>query len=249
MPITRHALVGLASLTSLLGCGSAHDPIPEPTAPDAPALAQAAAAEQAPEAAREAEAPFAGPVLDVSGLLDLRLAEPLPASRTQDAALAQHYVTTFYADAQPLEGFRFENDAVYAVVAGGPFHAFGMANPGEEPSASLKAEALKRARAGNLTLQMLVVDKPGVRTEKGLEVGHDSLAFERAYPGLTRGAMPALWEEPTCVASQDALWFFFDHCDSSRPAKLIRMVLRAPEPEPKAKSKAKAKAKASKKGD
>ena len=51
-------------------------------------------------------------------------------------------------------------------------------------------------------------------------------AFERAYPGVPRKPMPALWEEPSCVAEQDGLWFFFDHCASGEPAKVIRIVAR-----------------------
>jgi hypothetical protein len=73
---------------------------------------------------------------------------------------------------------------------------------------------------------MLVVTDTRPKTAKGVGVSQDLAAFARAYPGALPKALPALWEEPSCVAEQGGLWFFFDHCAASAPTKIIRIVVR-----------------------
>ena len=143
------------------------------------------------------------------------------------------YVTSFYADAQPLEGFALDEPPVLAVVEGGPFPKWGRTHPGGTPSESLKAQAMQLARAGKLTVRMIVTTDPRPKTEVGIGVGDDYLTFEKRYPEAPEPqVMPALWEEPTCVTTVGTLSFFFDRCDTRAQAKIIRIVVRAPDPAP-----------------
>lgn len=151
------------------------------------------------------------------------------------------YAATYYADAQPLEGFTLDDPPVLAVVTGGPFAKWGQSHPGEPPTAAAKATAIKQARAGKLTVETLVTTDPRPKTELGIGVGDDFLAFSKRYPSAPAPAtFPALWEEPSCVIQQGTMWFFFDRCDTRAQAKIIRIVVRAeerevekPKPKPK----------------
>jgi len=160
------------------------------------------------------------------GVDDLEVGSPLPAKRAQNAALATQYTTAYYGDGQPLEGFTFEDPPVFAVVSGGPFRAFANEHPGQPPSAKVKSRALDAARASKLSTQMLVVTDPQLKTTLGIGVGEDAAAFSRAYPQAALTPIPALWEEPSCVAQSDTLWFFFDRCDHDPRARIIRIVVR-----------------------
>lgn len=140
------------------------------------------------------------------------------------------YSATYYADAQPLEGFALDEPPVLAVVAGGPFAKWGESHPGEPPTALVKATAVKQARAGKLTVDMLVTTDPRPKTELGIGVGDDFLAFSKRYPSAPApSTFPALWEEPSCVIQQGTLWFFFDRCDTRAQATIIRIVVRKEE--------------------
>ena len=80
---------------------------------------------------------------------------------------------------------------------------------------------------------MIVTTDPRPKTEVGIGVGDDYLSFEKRYPAAPApSTMPALWEEPSCVVTVDTLWFFFDRCDTRAQAKIIRIVVRAPDPPP-----------------
>lgn len=151
------------------------------------------------------------------------------------------YTTSYYADGQPLEGFALDDPPVLAAVSGGPFRAFGAKNPGVQPSEKLRADAIKLARAGKLTVDMIVIVDPRPKTELGIGVREDYLAFEKRYPALPAPSpAPALWEEPSCITQSGTITFFFDRCDTRAQAKLIRIVVRKPAPSPeKAKPKRK----------
>jgi hypothetical protein len=159
------------------------------------------------------------------GIGDLRIGDALPARVAGPELLAQ-YTTTFYADAQPLEGFTFSDPPVFAAASGGPFARWGMQHPGEAAPEAMRRDAVRLARAGKLAIEMLVITDPRPSTANGAFVSQGFTAFARAYPGVSRNPMPALWEEPSCVAQQGSLWFFFDHCGADETAKIIRIVVR-----------------------
>jgi hypothetical protein len=219
--LSRLALCAvIAALTACRGTAPAAAPAPAPAAEPSPA--PAAAPKPAPSPAPAAPAW----TITKTGIGDLQLGAAWPQARAANPALDAQYTTTFYADAQPLEGFTLTDPPLFVVVIGGPFAKYGMDNPGEPAPAAIKAKAMKLARAGKLTIQMLVVTDPRVRTPSGAFVSQDFAAFSHAYPNAVRKQMPALWEEPSCVAEQEGVWFFFDRCGASEPAKIIRIVVR-----------------------
>lgn len=150
----------------------------------------------------------------------------LGGSITEPAAgFAATYRTSFYADAQPLEGFALDDPPVLAVVAGGPFSHWGQDHPGDAAPADVKQRAVELARTGKLTIGMIIVTDPRPKTEREVGVGDSYASFARAYEDLKPSRFPGLWEEPSCVASQATRSFFFDRCDALEGAKLIRIVL------------------------
>lgn len=160
-------------------------------------------------------------------IANVRLGSKLTAAQLAGPELESRYAASYYSDAQPLEGFVLYDPPVLALVQGGPFAPWGRRNPGEPVPAELKANALLLARAGKLTVHMLVVTDPRPKTAAGISVGADYPTFAKAYRKARPSPFPALWEEPSCVAKHDGLWFFFDRCDSLPDAKLIRIVLRS----------------------
>jgi hypothetical protein len=159
-------------------------------------------------------------------IANVRLGSKLSAAQLAGPELETRYAATYYADAQPLEGFVLYDPPVLALVQGGPFAPWARKNVGEPVPPDVKSNALLLARAGKLSVQMLVVTDPRPKTAAGISVGADYPAFAKAYPKARPSPSPALWEEPSCVAKHDGLWFFFDRCDSLPDAKLIRIVLR-----------------------
>ena len=156
------------------------------------------------------------------GTLALGAAVPEPASGYEAA-----YTTTFYADAQPLEGYAFADPPAVAYVARGPFSKWGDDHPGEEAPDAIKRQAIARTRSGALRADMIVTTDPRPKTVQGVGVGDAYAAFAAANPGATElQQFPGLWEEPSCVVSEASIWYFFDRCDARDKTKLIRIVVR-----------------------
>ncbi len=149
---------------------------------------------------------------------DVVIEEPLPSKLARED-LAPLYETSYYADAQPLEGFALRRPPMFVAVAGGPFHPFGMATPGEPIPESMPAEAAERARRGELTVSMIVITDPALVTAEGMGVGKTFADVQRAYPELDAYTFPGLWEEPSCIARPtptSTIHFFFDGCQLAR---------------------------------
>lgn len=139
--------------------------------------------------------------------------------------IGARYVTDFYSDAQPIEGFAFDEPPVFIAVRNGPFAGWGRAHAGEPVPDSIQERAVERALAGKLAISMLIVTAKGPKTDRGVGVGDSYASFAKAYPGAgTPAKFPRLWEDPTCVITQKTLWFFFDRCDEK--SKLTRIVVR-----------------------
>jgi hypothetical protein len=156
------------------------------------------------------------------GPLVLGAAVPEPA-----AGFETSYATTFYADAQPLEGFQFADPPAGAFVKGGPFSKWGYDHPGEEAPAKVKQRAVGLARTGKLPIDMIVITDPRPKTQLGIGVGDPYTSFAKSNPAATKlQRFPGLWEEPSCVVSEETVWYFFDHCDAPDQAKLLRIVVR-----------------------
>ena len=220
----------------LVACG----PLAPP--PQPPATVEVKATSDAPRAVplRPSSARARDPRITDQGVGAVAIGKPLPAALL-GGNLEKHYVTTLYADAQPLEGFRLAEPALVAYVNGGPYHDFGMSSPGEALPDGMAAEAVKLARAGKLTVKMLVITEPSLRTEKKIGVGSSFRDVMTRYAAPVTLRLPGLWEEPTCVAmpvKDSPLWFFFAECASSMgsrelqfddDAPVIRVVVRSPD--------------------
>jgi hypothetical protein len=182
------------------------------------------AAGAAPPPAQLPEATPAAYLITAQGVGALRVGSRLAGS----PGFENRYTTSFYADAQPLEGFALDEPPVFVAVSNGPFASWGRAHPGETPPYPIRKRALAMARAGKLRVGMLVVTSQTPKTERGVGVGDDYIHFANAYPKASQPAtFPGLWEEPSCVVTQKSLWFFFDRCDSPVHAKLIRIAIRS----------------------
>lgn len=218
MELSRVVLYAVA--VTAMACGRSATP-----ASGAPAAAPAAPTNDAP--APPAPAPAAQDwMITETGIGDLRIGRAWPSARSAAPTLQTQYTATFYADAQPLEGFSLTDPPSFAVVSGGPFASWGMEHAGQPAPSAMRDQAAALARDGKLKLEMLVITDPRPKTAKGIGVSQDFAAFARAYPGALPQPLPALWEEPSCVAQRDGLWFFFDRCAASRPSKVIRIVVR-----------------------
>jgi hypothetical protein len=228
---------GIAALLALagIGCGGASDaklgegasapslaPQVPPPRPDLPSPSQ-----QQPVAEPAPQVQAAGASWRITskgvGPLKLGAAVPEPATGYQAS-----YATSFYADAQPLEGFQLTDPPALAVVSGGPFKTWGYDHPGDEAPAAIRQRAIALARTGKLPIEMIVITDPRPKTEQGVGAGDSYASYAQANPATAElQRFPGLWEEPSCVATQDTIWYFFDRCDVPDQAKLLRIVVRA----------------------
>ena len=98
----------------------------------------------------------------------LVLGQPIPASLHGE--LERAYVAEMIADGVAIDGFRFEQPPVLAVVDGGPFAALDSAGEPAAPVDRLRARAAAAARAG-AKVTRLFVDGAGPVTAAGVGVG------------------------------------------------------------------------------
>lgn len=172
----------------------------------------------------------AGPAIEQGGVGTLRLGRPVPKALLEGGEAARRYATSFYADAQPLEGFRLLDPPVWAVVSGGPFAKWGYAHPGKPAPDRVKKQAVQRALAGKLVVEMLVVTSPELTTATGLKVGSSWAEVRAAIQGAAITQLPGLWEEPTCLVRDGTIAYFFKGCRGKaalpETSPVIRIVVR-----------------------
>ena len=163
-------------------------------------------------------------MITANGIGGLQLGESLSEP---EGGFEETYRTSFYGNAQPLEGFAFADPPVLAVFTGGPFSDWGARHVGYEPPEAIQTRAIALARANRFKVHMLVTTDPRPKTEAGISVGDDYAKFARAYPRAPApDAFIGLWEHPSCMVSRDTIWFFFDRCDNADEAKIIRIAVR-----------------------
>ena len=172
---------------------------------------------------------IASHVISDAGVGPVLLGAPLPKSHRNAAKLTAQYETTFYADAQPLEGFHLDEPAVFAAVDG-PFTTWGQRHAPAKPPRVIKEQAVKRALAGKLAVRMIVVRDERLTTAAGVHVASAWSEVKAAYPEAKIVELPGLWEEPTCLARVGQVQFFFKRCEKGgtigAEEKVIRIVVR-----------------------
>ena len=160
----------------------------------------------------------------------LVLGQPIPASLHGE--LERAYVAEMIADGVAIDGFRFEQPPVLAVVDGGPFAALDSAGEPAPPVDRLRATAAAAARAG-AKVTRLFVDGAGPVTAAGVGVGSDLADLRAAYPDLRTYPQPSTRRDDCCAARTKTLpdvGFVFANCDAANAGeKVTRVDLWAPE--------------------
>jgi hypothetical protein len=173
------------------------------------AVAVILAIESAPAGAM---GPSGKPVVSQDGVGPIRVGEALPSRFRDRRLLTAGYVATYYSDGQPLEGFKFADPPVTAYVHGA-FHEWGMTHVSPKgstsPPSAIRDRTIQAVLAGQLRVKMIVVESPDLKTDRGIGIGASKEEFQRAYPKLQIESIPPLWEDPTVLAQDGRLVFFF----------------------------------------
>ncbi len=176
------------------------------------------------------------------GIGPFHIEQTIPAGWLHpDSKPELHYQIGLYADAQPLEGFAFDEPPVF-VVFDGPFSKWALSpafvewieegkDPLDQPE-RFSEEAVRQARAG-APIRMLVLESTTVGLENGLGLGSTYDALQFHYNNIRAYMFPPLWEDPTCVArSRDipTVHFFFEDpvCTPEPTGEVTRVVLYNP---------------------
>ncbi len=149
--------------------------------------------------------------------------KPIPKA----ALVGAQYYTSFYADAQPLEGFTLKDFGLIVLVEGGPFSKWGMDHPGEPVPKRIEKAALKQAP--KLKIQMIVVTDPALNADGNVHVGSTFAELRAAWTDAKLTMLPGMWEEPSCVVLKGKVSAFFAKCEGGKvadDAKVIRIVVR-----------------------
>jgi hypothetical protein len=154
----------------------------------------------------------------------VELGKPLPDALTP-ADLERRYVARFIADAQPSEGFRYDDPPLTACIEG-PFAASG----GEQPIDLCRAPAADAARRGAAVYAIRIHGR-GPITEAGAGVGSTLAQLRAAYADLSFRAVPPTLGRDECVATSPSLpgvYFLFPSCKQAvTGAAVTRVDLRS----------------------
>jgi hypothetical protein len=169
----------------------------------------------------------ADPVISQDGVGPLRVGKALPARFRHSDLLNAGYIATYYSDAQPLEGFKFDDPPVTVYVEGA-FHKWGQTHidPKGAP-ADIRAKTVEAALAGRLCIKKIAVESLGPKTDRGIGIGASRDDFRRAYPSLNIEQYPALWDEPTLLAQDRRLAFFFSSTQERPNREEARILLHS----------------------
>jgi hypothetical protein len=144
--------------------------------------------------------------------------QPLPASWIDDE-LAAHYVARYIADAQPMDGFRFDDPPLTIVLTTGPFadlDAKGV-NP-DPPIDKLRGKAVAAVKRG-VTIRKVMIHGKGPATATGLGVGSALAQLQAAHADLRVGPIPPTLGNDECaadIASMPGVVFLFTTCAKAK---------------------------------
>jgi len=177
----------------------------------------------------DASAPMAATITE-DGVGPIRVGRPFVDAFRDRKLLQASYVTRFYADYQPLEGFAFASPPV-TVYVHGAFYNWGKTNPsGDTPRLRdrLRAQTIDLVMTGQLPITMIGIESTQLATARGVAVGSSVADAMLRYPKLSIQGIPALWEEPTYVATEGRLAFFFSTTNgrsSATNSRVLRIVI------------------------
>jgi hypothetical protein len=151
----------------------------------------------------------------------IELGKPLPDA-LKSADLERRYVARFVADAQPFEGFRYDDPPVTVGITGGPF----TASEGELPIDRCRGPATAAARNG-AAVRSIRVHGPGPATATAAGVGSTLAQLRAAYADLSLQVVPPTLGSDECVADTPSLpdvHFVFASCERAETGDPVARV-------------------------
>ena len=162
----------------------------------------------------------------------LELGKPLPEALLT-ADLETRYIARYFADAQPLEGFRYDDPPLTVVLESGPFAKYldEVDEPRDPPLDQLRGKALEAART--VAIKRVMIDGEGPVTKAGAGVGSTLEALKSAYPDIQLRPLPETFGDDLCIATTKSLAnvaFVFASCaKANQGAPVKRIDLWIPE--------------------
>jgi hypothetical protein len=157
----------------------------------------------------------------------IELGKPMPGVLLDAPDLDGHYVARFIADAQPLDGFRYDDPPLTVVLAAGPFAELdAKGHHGEPPVDRLRAKAAAAARGG-VAVKSVMIHGPGPATADGLGVGSTLAEVKAVYTDVRLMPLPETLGDDVCIAyskSNQGISFVFGNCNKANAGDPVKRV-------------------------
>lgn len=156
----------------------------------------------------------------------IELGKPLPeALLTPD--LEARYIARYFADAQPMEGFRYDDPPLTVVLESGPFAKYldEVDEPREPPLDQLRGKAVEVART--IAIKRVMIHGEGPATKAGAAVGRTLAALKSAYPDIKLSPLPETFGDDLCSATTKSLAnvaFVFATCAQANEGGAVKRI-------------------------